>query len=219
MAKKKTILKEHLIDFYMDTVVVHEGNPFTVEELANTYNFRPEAFYEHFDSFGNLNKTIFRIFIDDAIVVLSQSTEYVGFSKKDKLLSLYFTLFENLTLNREFVLLTIKSYGTNLNALSLFTELKESFTAFISSLHMETLPLNDTLASIQKISIQEGLWVQFLCTLKFWMSDDSSQCEKTDIFIEKSINTGMELMNTKTLNNIIDLGKFLYTEKIKTNND
>ena len=48
------------------------------------------------------------------------------------------------------------------------------------------------------------------------MDDDSDQGEKTDIFIEKSINTGLELLNTQSLNNIIDLGKFLYAEKIKS---
>lgn len=219
MAKKKSISKEHLIDFYMDTVVVQQGNPLTVEDLAKTYGFTPDAFYKHFESFEDLNRAIFRVFIDDAITVLAQSTEYVGFSKKDKLLSLYFTLFENLTLNREFVLLTINSYGSNLNALSLFTELKESFISFIDSLQMETLSLSDTLESIQSKSLREGLWVQFLLTLKFWMSDDSNECEKTDIFIEKSVNTGMELLNTQTMNNIIDLGKFLYTEKIKSRDD
>ena len=129
---------------------------------------------------------------------------------------MYYTLFENFTLNRDFVLLTIKSYGLNLNTLSLFNELKESFVAFVGSLEMETIRLHDTLDSFQKKSVQEGLWVQFLLTLKFWMSDDSPKCQKTDIFIEKSVNTGVELLNTKSLHNIIDLGKFLYAEKIKT---
>lgn len=200
----------------MDAVVQHEGTNFTVEELAESYDFEPRAFYEHFDGFESLNKTIFKIFIDNALIVLADSTDYISFSKKDKLLSLYFTLFENLTLNREFALLIIKSYGLNLNALTLFSGLKESFVVFIDSLHMETLSIHDTLESIQKKSLQEGLWVQFLLTMKFWMSDDSYQCEKTDIFIEKSVNTGLELLNTKSLNNIIDLGKFLYTEKVKT---
>ena len=143
--------------------------------------------------------------------------DYEGFTKKDKLLSLYFTLFENFTLNRRFVLLIIKSYGLNLNALPLFSELKVSFIAFVDSLQIETIRLSDSLESIQKKSLREGLWIQFLLTLKFWMSDDSPQCEKTDIFIEKSVNTGLELINTQSLHNIIDLGKFLYTEKIKSN--
>jgi len=51
--------------------------------------------------------------------------------------------------------------------------------------------------------------------MKFWLDDTSEAFEKTDIFIEKSLNTSFELLNTKSLNNIIDLAKFLYKEKVK----
>ncbi len=214
--QKELITKENLIDWYMDTVVKQYGDSFSVEDLGDTYQFAPEEFYDHFESFEELNKTIFQIFIDNAIAVLDETEGFERFSKKDKLLSLYYTLFESLTLNRDFVLLTIKSYGLNLNALPLFSEMKSSFLGFIDALDIETLSLSSSLESIQQKSLQEGLWIQFLLTLKFWMADDSEDCEKTDIFIEKSINTGLELLNTKTLNNIIDLGKFLYTEKIKS---
>ena len=212
---KKHISRDHLIDCYMDTVVELREEAFTVEELGNMHNFAPEAFYEYFLGFDDLNKAIFKVFIDNAIDVLGQSMDYEGFSKTDKLLSLYYTLFENFTLNREFVLLTIQSYGFNLNALPLLSELRASFTLFIDSLEIETIGVIDSLESIQKKSLKEGLWVQFLITLKFWMADDSPQCEKTDVFIDKSVNTGMGLLNTKWLNNVVDLGKFLYTEKIK----
>lgn len=199
----------------MDAVVELQEEAFTVEELGTMYEFEPEAFYEHFEGFDELNKAIFKVFVDNAIAVLAQSPDYEGFSKTDKLLSLYYTLFENFTLNREFVLLTIKSYGFNLNALPLLSEFRTSFMFYIDTLQIETIGVIDSLETIQKKSLKEGLWVQFLLTLKFWMSDDSLDCEKTDIFIEKSINTGMELLNTSWLNNVVDLGKFLFTEKIK----
>lgn len=200
----------------MDVVVKDQGKPSDVESLASQYNFEPDLFHEHFESFEALDRAIFKTLIDISIATLAESPDFVSFSKKDKLLSLYYTLFENFTLNREFVVITIKGYGLSLNAISLFSELKESFMGFVDSLQMETLRLNDTVESIQKKSIKEGFWVQFLLTVKFWLSDDSDQCEKTDIFIEKSINTGVELLNTRSLNNIIDLGKFLYAEKVKS---
>ena len=216
LTKKKKITKEYLIDRYMDRVVALQGKPETVADFAKDGSFDPELFYKHFEDFERLDRSIFKIFIDVSIATLAESTDFIAFNKKDKLLSLYYTLFENLNLNREFVLITIKSYGIGLNTLSLFNDLKNSFITFIDALELETLNLNSTLESIQKKSIQEGAWVQLLLTIKFWMSDDSDQCEKTDIFIEKSINTSMELLNTQSLNNIVDLGKFLYSEKFKS---
>ncbi len=200
----------------MDAVVKYEGKPESIEDLAGDYNFYPDSFYEHFESFEDLDKAIFQTLMNISIANLKEVPEYGSFSKKDKLLSLYYTFFENLTLNREFALLTIKSYGLSLGALTLFNELKKSFVNFIDSLQLETLGIVDSLDSIQRKSVSEGLWVQFLLTIRFWMSDDSEKCQKTDIFIEKSVNTGTELLNTKSLDNIIDLGKFLYAEKIKS---
>ncbi len=200
----------------MDAVVKYEGKPSSIEDFADDHNFHYDLFYEHFESFEALDKAIFKTLIDVSVANLLEVPEYGSFSKKDKLLSLYYTFFENLTLNRDFALLTIKGYGLSLSAISLFNELKKSFIHFLETLQLETLGIFESLDSLQKKSINEGLWIQFLLTLRFWMADDSENCEKTDIFIEKSVNTGTELLNTKSLDNIIDLGKFLYAEKIKS---
>lgn len=201
----------------MDEVVQLGEKPESIASFVTSHNFDEEDFYTHFENFEKLDKTIFSILMETSIATLAESGEFLSFSKKDKLLSLYYTLFENLNLNRDFALICIKSYGISLDTITLFSELKEQFIAFMNSLGLETLSLNiDTLESIQKKSINEGAWVQLLLTIKFWMTDDSNDCEKTDIFIEKSINTGVELLNTKSLSSIIDLGKFLYTEKFKS---
>jgi hypothetical protein len=66
-------------------------------------------------------------------------------------------------------------------------------------------------------SLDESLWVQLILCFKFWMDDDSAGLEKTDIFIEKSINTGFDLLNVQPLQSVIDLGKFLFHEKSQMN--
>jgi hypothetical protein len=48
------------------------------------------------------------------------------------------------------------------------------------------------------------------------MDDSSSSFEKTDIFIEKSLKTSFDLIDTTPLKSIIDFGKFLYKEKMQT---
>ena len=58
----------------------------------------------------------------------------------------------------------------------------------------------------------EGAWVQFLFLLRFWMNDESQGFEKTDLAIEKSVNTVFDLFDNTPLDNIVDFGKFLYKE-------
>jgi hypothetical protein len=45
------------------------------------------------------------------------------------------------------------------------------------------------------------------------MDDTSKGFEKTDVLIEKSVNTVVGLLDTKQLENLFDLGKFLWKER------
>lgn len=217
MAKKKKIKAAQLIDIYMDEVVRLKAKPTDVASFSTAFNFEEEAFYSHFESFAALDQAIFKILFDTSVATLAESPDYVSFIRKDKLLSLFYTFFENLSLNRDYVMITIDSYGNQLKALSVFSDMKISFSNFMKSIDFNTLNLNiEKVESLQKTSITEGAWIQLLLTIKFWMTDDSVDFQKTDIFIEKSINTSIELLNTQSFHNIVDLGKFLYSEKFKS---
>ena len=73
----------------------------------------------------------------------------------------------------------------------------------------------EKLEKIQEKSIQESSWFHLLVTMKFWLDDISPSFEKTDLFIEKSINARFDLMDIKPLQSIIDFGKFIIKEKVK----
>lgn len=217
MPRKKKVAASDIITYYMNYVVEHHAKPKSIENFAEINNFEEEIFLEHFYSFKALEKDIYKILFENSLAVLVQSEEYVTFNKKDKLLSLYYTFFENLSLNRAYIAIALEGYQNQLKALSIFSELKKSFTAFVDSLGLDTISLNmDSVENIQKKAINESAWIQFLITLKFWLDDTSEDFQKTDIFIEKSINTSFDLLDTKSLSNIIDLGKFLYKEKFQS---
>lgn len=216
MAQRRKISEEDIVTLYMDYVVEHDCRPNSIDEFIQFQEFDTIIFYNHFKSFKDLERTIYKILFENSLVILKQSSEYHSFSKKDKLLSLYFTFFENLSLNRAYIKITLKGLENQLKALSVFSKLRTRFLAFVDELDVETLNLNiDSIENIQKKTIKESAWIQFLFTMKFWLDDTSEAFEKTDIFIEKSINTSFELLETKSLHNIIDFAKFLYQEKIK----
>ncbi|MBT8394312.1 MAG: TetR/AcrR family transcriptional regulator [Bacteroidia bacterium] len=216
MAKKTKITASEIITLYMDYVVDYQSKPDSVEDFSQLHQFDEVIFYEYFTSFKDLEKTIYNVLFENSLVVLKQNPNYYSFSKKDKLLSLYYTVFENLALNQEYVKQNLKGIENQFKALSTFSLFKKSFISFIDELNLETISLNvDSIETIQKKAIKESAWVQFLFILKFWLDDTSEAYEKTDILIEKSINTGVELLDTKSIYNIIDLAKFLYKEKMQ----
>ena len=50
--------------------------------------------------------------------------------------------------------------------------------------------------------------------MKFWLDDTSPAFEKTDVFIEKSVKASFDIMNIAPIKSVIDLGKFLFKEKM-----
>ncbi|MFB9054911.1 TetR/AcrR family transcriptional regulator [Formosa undariae] len=216
MAKKKIITEEQIIDLYMDYVLEHDQQPKTVYAFAKASNFEEQKFYEFFASFQGLEAHIFKAFFDNTLKVLQVSENYDSFDARTKLLSFYFTFFENLTANRSFVLFALNQHQNKLKNLKSLTKLRQEFLGYISSLDIETLETKqEKIDKFQEKGLQESAWVQLLITLKFWMEDDSSGFEKTDIFIEKSINTTFDFLDTAPLKSLFDLGKFLFKEKVQ----
>jgi hypothetical protein len=62
----------------------------------------------------------------------------------------------------------------------------------------------------------EAVWLNTLFILKFWIEDKSQGFEKTDAAIEKSVNLMIELMGKSALDSMLDLGKFLFQNGMKS---
>lgn len=216
MAKKKSIKEADIIAFYMDYVLLHGEQPKTVYAFAKENNFEEQKFYEFFGSFDALEQSVFKIFFDNAHEVLEKSEEYLNFDPRNKLLSFYFTFFEILTANRSYVIHALEENKNQLKTLKTLSKLKQRFSNYIEHLNIQTIDFKqDQLEKIQNRGLKETAWLQLLITMKFWIDDTSPAFEKTDIFIEKSVKASFDLIDTTPLKSLIDLGKFLYKEKMQ----
>ncbi|WP_405570290.1 TetR family transcriptional regulator C-terminal domain-containing protein [Winogradskyella sp. Asnod2-B02-A] len=218
MAKKKNITQTDIISFYMDYVLTHSHKPKSVYAFAKDNNFEEPKFYEFFNSFESLEQSIFSIFFDNTLAVLHKSEDYQSFDARNKLLSFYFTFFEVLTANRSYVIHALNTEKNQLKSLKVLSHLKKSFTNYIELLDIKTIDLKqEKLEKIKNRGLKESAWFQLLVTMKFWIDDTSPSFEKTDIYIEKSVQASFDLIDTTPLKSLIDFGKFIYKEKIHSN--
>lgn len=216
MAKKKNITANNLMSFYMDYVLEHSSHPKSVYAFAKENNFDEALFYNFYGSFEAVEKDIFKTFFDNTLSTLHKSEEYEKYESRDKLLSFYFTFFENLTANRSYVLHALNTDKNKLKNISKLSELKKVFTDYIDHLEIEMIDMKEEkITNFQQKTLKESAWLQLIVTIKFWMDDTSKNFEKTDIFIEKAVNTSFDLIDTKPIKSIIDFGKFLYKERVK----
>jgi len=218
MAKKESISQTDIIRFYMDYVLMHDHKPKSVYAFAKDNNFDESKFYEFFSSFEALEQSIFKVFFDNTYNALEKSEDYQNFDPQNKLLSFYFTFFENLTANRSYVVHALKGNKDDMKSLRVLSQLKRSFNNYIERLGINLIDVQqDQLQKIQTRGLKESAWFQLLVTMKFWLDDTSTSFEKTDIFIEKSVRASFDLIDITPLKSIIDFGKFLFKEKMQMN--
>lgn len=216
MAKKINFNKQSIISEYSKIILESGKRPSSIYLFCQHLKVEESQFYQFFTSLEQIEQSIFTTFFESTIKLLSDSEEYNSYDAKTKVLSFYFTYFEQLTANRSLIIYLLHEDKNQLKNLKKLSDLRSHFKHFIEELALEPIKIpQESIEKIQQKSISEMAWIQFLMTLKFWIDDTSPSFEKTDIFIEKSVHASFDLMDLTPLKNIIDFGKFLWNEKVK----
>lgn len=209
------LTKDKLIELYMNHVLENEHEPKTVYKFCKENNITESEFYSFYGSFEGLKKGIWERFFDYTMEVMQKSKEYSSFSNREKMLTLYYTFFEMLTANRSYVLFILKNDDSMLKNAEQLKGLRRRVKDYTAELIREGN--EEKQARLLKRSepiFSEAAWVQLMFLMKFWMEDNSPQFESTDVAIEKSVNTVFDLFENTPLERVLDLGKFLWKEKM-----
>lgn len=212
----KETSKQEILSKYMEYVLEHEKAPKSIYKFSKELEIEETQFYNFYNSFDDIAKDVYTTFYNETIKLIFNDETFDELDAKNKLLTFYYTFFELLTANRSYVVLTLKENKNILDKISITKDLKIKFKKFISSLEIETIDLKkEELNKINQNGLETLAWTQFLMTLKFWLEDGSKAFEKTDLFIEKSVNASFDLLDITPLKSLIDFGKFIFKEKIK----
>ncbi len=205
-----------IINAYTEFVLDKGERPNSIYTFCKSIDCNEKEFYNHFNSFDTLEESVFQLMFDETIILLNNDESYQNYDNQTKLLSFYYTYFEFLTENRSLVIFLLKPQQKSVQDFFKLKGLRKLFIAYIKSLDLKVLDIpKEEFQKLQKRSIEEMAWLQFLATLKFWFEDTSKGFEKTDLFIEKSLKASFDLIELTPVKNIIDFGKFLWKEKMK----
>jgi len=207
--------KDKLISLYMEYVLEQDTMPKNVYKFCKDNGITEDQFYEFYGSFEGMQKGIWNQFYDNTMNLLLQSPEFETFTTREKLLTFYYTFFELLTANRSYVLFTLSAEPEMMKNLEQLKSLRKRVKEFATELIQEGNEEKQTKLLKQSETIfSEATWIQLLFILKFWKDDNSPKFESTDVAIEKSVNTVFDLFDNTPLERILDLGKFLWKEKM-----
>lgn len=216
-AKAKPIDKITLMEWYSEYLLTHGRRPESVYLFAKNHQLTEAVFYDFFSGFDTLEQAYPVHFFDRSLELAGQIEHFETMPAKEKLLNLYFILFENFKLNRSLILFLLK--GNLMQRHQLLHALKLSHKQFIQTLSFENEGVfekaPEVIQQFKGKSKEEIAWLHFLSILEFWKKDTSAGFEKTDVYIEKTIDTGFDVVNHPVMNKVLDLGKFLWKEKFR----
>ena len=212
---KKEMQSEEILSQYMTWVLDHNSKPESVYRFCKELGIGESDFYQHFASVSALERGVWNGFFQHSMDMLEKDASFQQYANREKLLSFYFTFMELLNLNRSYVLYATEEGKAGLQGLDQLQGLRNRVKDFAKDLIEQAN--EDKKLRFNKRSpelFSEGAWLQLLLIIKFWTSDESPGFEKTDVFIEKSVNTVFDLFESTPFDKVLDLGKFLWQERM-----
>lgn len=201
---------------YIEYLLVNGKQPSSVYKFCLDLGVKEEEFYNHFGSFEALEKVIWKGYMDHAMKSLKADKSFSDFNAREKMLALYFTLAEVLKSNRSFILLQLNNYRKPEIVPVFLKDFKNTFEEFVGTI------LNDGKSKGEVANrpyldkrYPQLFWVHLSFFLLFWKEDDSAGFDKSDAFIEKSVNLAFDLIGKGAFDSAVDFAKFLYQSKMK----
>lgn len=217
MEKENPISEEKIFEFYGDYILNHGKKPKNIYRFAKDNEFEEKDFYDYFASFEQIEKQMLVNLFVKSFELAAEVNEAKKMTSKEKLLNVYYIFFENMTMNRSLVLMILGN--TKMQSAKILSQLKATHREYIKTLDFNDWEIiqkaKDDIRNAHQKAREEALWLHLVSVIEFWKKDTSPAFEKTDIFIEKTIDTGFELMDNEPLRKLADLSKFLFKETFK----
>ena len=217
MQEQTHITQEKIFELYGDYLLNHGEKPKNVYLFAKENNFEEKEFYHYFSGFEQIESEILNHLFTKSLELASEVNSSSEVTTKEKLLNVYYIFFENMTMNRSLVLSILGS--NKIQNIKTLQKLRETHKQFVNTLDFNEWEMiekaKEDIRKFNEKSRQEALWLHLVSAIDFWKKDTSPDFEKTDIFIEKTVDTGFELMDNEPLRKLADLGKFLWKENFK----
>lgn len=206
---------EEIISAYIDYIREHGENPKSLFAFAKSLQLEEKELYPYFTSFEGLENIIWATKIQNTITNCQNDSVYENYSVREKYLSFVFSFFQELLSERSFFVQNWNKLAKpSLGVPESLKGAKDIYHSFVQQLMDEAIESQEVKARkyLDK-KYAEGLWLQFMLILQFWVKDSSPNFEKTDEFIEKSIQASFELLGVTAFDSLVDLGKFLFQNK------
>ncbi|MFN5418367.1 MAG: hypothetical protein ACK5B9_15015 [Flavobacteriia bacterium] len=207
--------KDKIIKAYIEFELLNGRKVNSVLELCKKIKLEEKEFYKHFKSLDALAKTIPLQLLLTTKERLLADENFETYSGREKILALFFTLFEEFLNQRSYF---VYKYSDSKNVLSQ----SKDWSTFLSELDcftqeiLQEARINQEIQERSLIDAHSHKAYKLIFTYLFrvWLNDESDEFSITDAAIEKSVNLSFDMLEKSPLDSLIDFGKFALKTKI-----
>lgn len=188
--------------------------PVSVFALCKILDIPESEFYEYYSAMEGVETDIWLDFFQRTVDQLKDDPTYQQYSAQEKLLAFYFLWVQKLKEDRSYILQQHQRSHLPTGQLRQLSAFKKAFYDYASGLIKEGY-MSTEIKERKYISDQyvHGFWMQALFVLKYWIEDQSLNFEMTDAAIEKAVHLSFQLIQSNTLDSLLDFGKFILARK------
>jgi hypothetical protein len=204
--------KDHrsmISEAYMATLQKEGHAPVSVHRFCKDLGIAEKDFYMAFLNLHAVEKHFWRSWMETIIAAVSSGKEWTSFSAKERYLAFLFAftgqaLEQRSLLEERFGKLTLLCNPSSLDGL------KSSLKDFTSELIQHGMEKGDiahrgALGNLYP----EVLYIHWRSVLEYFLKDESQGFERTDAFIEKTVEFAFDLFRTQAIDSAADLVRFL----------
>lgn len=183
--------------------------PASVHALCHELKIGEKDFYAVFPSLAAVEKHFWKEWLDSIITAVTKGKEWAAFSAKEQYLAFLFA-FAGEALKRRSLLEQRFEKLTLFCSPSALEELKHSFKDFASGIIAHGMESGEIAHRGPLGNIYpEVLYIHWRSVLEYFLKDESKGFERTDAFIEKTVELAFDLLRSQAVDSGADLVRFL----------
>ncbi len=201
--------REKILNRYTQ-ILREEGKvPESIPRFCRDLEISERDFFSQFASFETVEKSFWQELILDVIQRVESGEEFGSFDARQRLLTFFFAFNEKSLDVRTLMLMRFQHLDIWKKP-SWSQGFEESFKEFVKRILDHGRESGEVAGRGRVSSIYpDGFYLVFRSIIDFNMKDDSNGFERTDAFIEKSVNLAFDVVRTQALDSALDLARFL----------
>ena len=198
-----------ILEAYLDTLLTEGKEPASVYAFCKSLDISEAVFYERFPSFDGVEARLWEKLFEQALESLEADEDYANLSGRQKMLALFYAIFEQMPARRSYLLMRFPGFGKceGMGRLEAFKKRFESHTGEI----LEEAAGNGEI--VRRGRLNEGypylFYMSFLFILDYHLKDASQGFERTDALVEKSVNLLFDMLEQQVVESAFDIARFL----------